>query len=383
MILLNFIIMKKHFMLKKFEKSYLNTLDQPFFLFNEKKLIKQINLFKNYFNGKVLYAVKANPSEFIISILSKNGINSFDTASLKEIKLIRKILPNAEIFYMNPVKSRNSIKEALFRYDVKNFAVDSFDEVQKIIEVTNYSKDINFHLRIKIKNNLSVINLTKKFGAEKKNTIKLLKSLRKHSSRIGICFHVGSQCMCPNAFNEAMDSSRKIFQESKIEMSFLNIGGGFPSDYPGLNPIPLKNYFKIINKNFSNFSKHFPEIELLAEPGRSLVSESMSLVVKVELRKSKNLYINDGIYGHLNNAGLKNFNYPVRLFNRRDELTKLTPFSFFGPTCDSSDFIRGPFYLPDSVNEGDWIEIKQMGAYTTTMQSDFNGFYKKPIIFEV
>jgi len=370
-------------MLPKFEKFHLNKLDQPFFLFDKKKLIEQINLFQNHFDGKILYAVKANPSNFIIDILSKNGINAFDTASLEEVKLIKEIVPNAEIFYMNPVKSRNSIKEALFKYDVRNFALDSLQELEKIIEVTNYSKKINLHLRIKINNNSSLIKLTKKFGVEKKNTMKLLKSLRKYTSKIGICFHVGSQCMCPNTFKVAMDSSIKIFQESNVEMSFLNIGGGFPTAYPGLESLPLEDYFKVINGSFIKFKNSFSHLKLLAEPGRSLVSESMSLVVKVELRKSNKLYINDGIYGHLNNAGLRNFNYPVRLLNRREKFTKLMPFSFFGPTCDSLDFMKGPFYLPDSVNEGDWIEIQKMGAYSTTMQTNFNGFYKKIKVFNL
>ncbi len=331
-------------MLKKFNRYLLKELDQPFFIFNEKRLIKQINLFKNYFNGTILYAVKANPSKFIISLLSKNGVNSFDTASLKEVKLVREIVPNAEIFLMNPVKSRNSIKEAYFKYNVRNFALDSFDELHKIIESTNCSKKINLHLRIKIKNDFSVINLSKKFGVEKKNTIKLLKSLRKHSYKVGLCFHVGSQCMRPNAFKVAIDISCKIFEESNVEISFLNVGGGFPSNYLGLTSLPLKNYFRIINKNFININRNFADVKLLAEPGRSLVSESMSMIVKVELRKRNKLYINDGIYGHLNNAGLKNFNYPVKLFNRREKLSKLIPFSFFGPTCDSSDFIKGPFF---------------------------------------
>ena len=370
-------------MLQKFDIYLLKKLDQPFFIFNKKKLIKQINLFKNHFNGKILYAVKANPSQFIISLLAKNGLNAFDTASLKEVKLIKDIVPNAEIFFMNPVKSRNAIKEAYFKYDVKNFALDSFDELHKIIEATNRSKKINLHLRIKIKNDSSIINLSKKFGVEEKNTYTLLKSLRKYSYKIGLCFHVGSQCMCPKSFKVAMDISRKIVEKSNVDISFLNVGGGFPSNYPGLKSLPLKDYFRVINKNFKKININPNNVILLAEPGRSLVSESMSMIVKVELRKRNKLYINDGIYGHLNNAGLKNFNYPVKLFNRKEKLSKLMPFSLFGPTCDSSDFIKGPFFLPDSINEGDWIEIKQMGAYTTSMQTDFNGFSNKIKVFDL
>ena len=370
-------------MLQKFSKHILNKIDQPFFLFNKKHLTKQINFFCKNFDGTILYAVKANPLDFIINCMSKNGINSFDTASLDETRLIRNLVPNAEIFYMNPIKSRQSIKEAYFKYNVKNFALDSFDEMKKIIQETNYSKKINLHVRLKIHNKDALINISNKFGVNILDAQKLLKKITKYSSKIGLSFHVGSQCMNPDAFKVAMNLSQDIVKNSKVIVDYLNIGGGFPSNYPGLNPFPVEKYFETVNRNFKKLNRNIFKIKLLAEPGRFLVSESMSLVVKVELRKKNKLYVNDGIYGHLNNAGLKKFNYPVKLFNRVDNKSKLIPFSFFGPTCDSADFMKGPFLLPDSINEGDWIEIMQMGAYSTTMQTNFNGFSKKLEVFKI
>lgn len=365
-------------MLRKLDNSILKQLKFPFYIFDRNKLIKQINLFNNHFKGRILYAVKSNPSEFIIKQLSRHGVRSFDAASLNEIKLIRKFVPKAKIFFMNPVKSRNSIQKAFYDYNVKDFALDSFEELEKINEETNYSKIINLHLRLRIKNNSSIINMSRKFGINKKMAPKLLKELSHYSAKVGLSFHVGSQCMNPNAYEDAINICSEVIYESGVKLSFLNVGGGFPSTYPGFKKIPITNYFNIIHKGFSGIQKNFSKnIELLSEPGRSLVAESMSLVVRVELRKKDKLYINDGIYGSLNNAGLRNFNYPVKIFNRDDKKSNLVPFSFFGPTCDSLDKMKGPFFLPNSIREGDLIEIKKMGAYSFTMKTDFNGLNEK------
>ncbi len=369
-------------MLKKFNKSILKQLDCPFYIFYSKKLIRQISVFNKYFKGRVLYAVKSNPSEFIIKLLSKNGVNSFDAASINEIKLIRKFVPKAKIFYMNPIKSRSSIKKAFQEFNVRDFALDSYGELTKINEETNFSKEINLHLRIKIKNDSSIINLSKKFGIDKKNAPDLLKKLSRYSYKVGLCFHVGSQCMEPIAYENAIKICLDIIKKSGVKINFLNVGGGFPSFYPGFKKISVKKYFKIINKNFSPIKKcSSQDIELLSEPGRALVADSMSIIVRVELRKKDKLYINDGIYGSLNNAGLKKFNYSVKLFSRKVNNSNLMPFIFFGPTCDSADMMKGPFFLPDSVREGDLIEIKGMGAYSLTMKTDFNGFFEKNNIF--
>ena len=369
-------------MLKRLDSSVLKQLKFPFYIFDKKKLIRQINLFNNHFNGRVLYAVKSNPSKFVIKQLSRHGVSSFDAASLNEIKLIRKVIPKANIFFMNPVKSRNSIQKAYYEYNVKDFALDSLEELEKINEETNFSKKINLHLRLRIKNNSSIINMSKKFGVDKKMAPKLLKKLSQNSEKVGLSFHVGSQCMNPNAYENAINICSEVIYESGVKLSFLNVGGGFPSSYPGFKKIPIKNYFKIIHKGFSNIKKTLSKnIELLSEPGRSLVAESMSLIVRVELRKKDKLYINDGIYGSLNNAGLRNFNYPVKIFNRDDKKSSLVPFSFYGPTCDSLDKMKGPFFLPNSIREGDLIEIKKMGAYSFTMKTDFNDLNEKNEIF--
>jgi ornithine decarboxylase len=119
--------------------------------------------------------------------------------------------------------------------------------------------------------------------------------------------------------------------------------------------------------------------ELWAEPGRALVAEASSLLVKVELKKGDALYLNDGSYGSLFDAAHVKWPFPVKAYSGKgpaaaDLKGSLKPFRFYGPTCDSIDHMPGPFWLPESINEGDYIEIGMMGAYGVAMATRFNGF---------
>ena len=161
-----------------------------------------------------------------------------------------------------------------------------------------------------------------------------------------------------------------------------NIGGGFPTIYPDLIPQSLETYFKEIKKGLDDLDlEKLPEI--ICEPGRAIVAESGSTIVKVNLRKKQKLYINDGTYGTLFDAGVPNIVYPSRLITSGRIISKkLTSFDFFGPTCDSMDYMKGPFVLPNNIKENDYIELGQLGAYGLTFRTQFNGFYSDNI-FEV
>ena len=148
-----------------------------------------------------------------------------------------------------------------------------------------------------------------------------------------------------------------------------------------MNPPSLKNYFDIINTRFREISNTDKNLKLVAEPGRAIVSDCMSLVVRVDLRKGRKLFINDGIYGSLNNAGYYGFRYPVKLLREVNKTSKLLPFSFFGPTCASDDFMKGPFFLPSCIQEGDLIEIFEVGAYSKMLNTNFNGFNQNTKVF--
>jgi len=335
--------------------------------------------FKNNFPGQILYAVKTNPNEKVIKSISENGISRFDVASINEIKLIKKILPKAKAFYMNTVKNRDHIHEAYFNYNIRDFALDTKEELQKIIEATNNAKDLTLYIRVSISNEHAEIDLSQKFGALPSEALGLLRLAKAHAKKVGLSFHVGSQCMHPISYAKGIREIGNIIKKTKIIPDIINVGGGFPSIYPDLRPQPLENYIYEIKKAFNNL-KLENKPELLCEPGRALVAESGSSIVKVILRKKQKIYINDGTYGSLFDAGVLNFILPTRMIpNGRMTSRKLTAYSLYGPTCDSADFMKGPFVLPNNLKEGDYIEIGQLGAYSLTFRTKFNGFYSDQI----
>jgi ornithine decarboxylase len=332
--------------------------------------------FLNNFSGKVLYSVKSNPDKAALTHLYDVGVRHFDVASLNEIKLIANLFPESKMYFMHPIKTRESIFEAYFNFGIRDFSLDSFDELEKILQVTNNAKDLSLHIRLSIPNSHAAIDLSGKFGILPSDSIALIIKTRTVAKTLGVCFHVGSQCMEPSEYRNAITIVKEILEQSKVQLDVLDIGGGFPSSYPGLTPPPLKNYIDEINDAVKSLALN-KSCELWCEPGRALVAESGSLVVRVEARKGQMLYINDGTYGGLFDAGYPGFIYPtktVRLKNESSLSEKLIPFGFYGPTCDSLDVMKGPFYLPENIAEGDYIEIGGLGAYSKSIRTGFNGF---------
>jgi len=268
--------------------------------------------FKQNFPGQILYAVKTNPNEKVIKFIGDSGVDKFDVASINEIKLIKRILPKARAYYMNTVKSREYIKEAYFNYNVRDFALDTKEELQKIIEATNGAKDLTLYIRVSISNEHAEIDLSQKFGALPGEALGLLRLAKAHAKKVGLSFHVGSQCMHPISYAKGIREVGNIIKKTKIIPDVINVGGGFPSIYPDLNPQPLESYMREIKKAF-DLLKLENKPELLCEPGRALVAESGSSIVKVILRKKQKIYINDGTYGSLFDAGVLNFVLPTRM----------------------------------------------------------------------
>jgi ornithine decarboxylase len=353
--------------------------EQPIYCIRKKSIQKASIYFRNKFPGKVLYAVKTNPHPEVLKTIVESGIENFDVASIQEIKDIRAINPNAKCSYMHTVKSRESIKEAYYKYNVKAFSLDTKDELIKIIETTNQAKDLELFVRVAVSNEHAEIDLSKKFGASMSEATGLLRLTRQYAKKIGLSFHVGSQCMHPISYTKGITDIGNIIKKTKIIPDYINIGGGFPAIYPDLVPQSLDNYFEEIKKGLMNLNlEKLPEI--LCEPGRALVAEGGSTIVRVNLRKKQKLYINDGTYGTLFDAGTPNIVYPSRLIKNRKIISKkLTAFDFYGPTCDSMDYMKGPFLLPNNIKENDYIELGQLGAYGLTFRTQFNGFYSDKI----
>ena len=349
----------------------------PVHILRHHVITKAAKWFLKNFPGKVVYAVKTNPEAEVLNTLHNAGVRHFDVASVYEIKQIATQFPNANMHYMHPIKSRESIRAAYFDYGIRDFSLDSYAELQKILEVTNHATDLRLFVRLSISNGHAAFALAGKFGVPVLEAAGLLAECQKHAAKTAICFHVGSQCMNPEAYTNAITLVVNWLKTNKLRIDILDIGGGFPSIYPDLLPPALKEYTQAIAKCFKKMQRLNPDCELWCEPGRALVAEGGSLLVRVDLRKGNKLYINDGVYGTLFDAGYPGFIYPARMIAQDGHYAspELEAFSLYGPTCDSLDAMEGPFMLPANIDEGDWIELGQLGAYGSTLQSNFNGFY--------
>ena len=355
--------------------------EKPVYCIRKNSIQSAVKYFKNNFPGKILYAVKTNQHPEVIKKIIESGVNQFDVASIEEIKSIKDFSQTAKCSFMHTVKSRNDIKDAYFKYGIKTFALDTKDELIKIIESTNNAKDLELFVRVAVSNEHAEIDLSKKFGALNSEAIGLFRLSKQYAKKTGLSFHVGSQCMHPISYTKGIKEIGNIIKKTKIIPDYINVGGGFPTIYPDLIPQNLDNYFNEIKISLKNLKLNkIPEI--ICEPGRALVAESGSTIVRVNLRKKQKLYINDGTYGTLFDAGNPNIVYPSKMIKETTNKIiskKLTAFDFFGPTCDSMDYMKGPFLLPNNIKENDYIELGQLGAYGLTFRTKFNGYYSNEI----
>ncbi|MGV3458013.1 type III PLP-dependent enzyme [Sphingomonas sp.] len=330
--------------------------------------------FVEKFPGTVLYAVKANPSPELLQILWDSGVTHYDVASIGEVRMARRALPKATLCFMHPVKAEEAIEEAYFVHGVRTFSLDTMDELEKIVRATRGAQDLNLCVRIRVSSDHSKLSLAAKFGAEPEDVADLLVATRQAADALGICFHVGSQAMTPTAYAEAMERVRTAIVASSVTVDIVDVGGGFPSSYPGMEPPPLETYFGVIHNAFENLPISY-SAELWCEPGRALCAEYSSLIVRVEKRRGDELYINDGAYGALFDAAHVGWRFPVRVLrDDADEAAEMTEYSFYGPTCDDLDHMAGPFDLPSDIVARDYIAVGMLGAYGSAMRTAFNGF---------
>jgi ornithine decarboxylase len=336
--------------------------------------------FVDGFPGPTLYAVKCNPEPRVLRALWAGGVRHFDCASPAEIALVRQMFPAAAIHYMHPVKARAAIRAAWLRHGVSDFVLDSEPELRKIVAETETLArgDRGLFVRLAVSNG-GAYDLTGKFGAAPADAARLLAAARRNAGRLGVCFHVGSQCLDPRAYADALALAADVIAAAGVTVDVIDVGGGFPVSYPDVTPPPIGAYLAEIEGAVERLGL---SVELWAEPGRALAAAGTSVVVQVQLRRGDALYISDGVYGSLADAGAPRFRFPVRLIRdpSRPASARLQPFRLFGPTCDSVDRMDGPFPLPDDVGEGDWIEIGQLGAYGAALRTAFNGFDRARLV---
>lgn len=346
---------------------------QPVTLIRPHAARRAARFFVEKFPGKSIYAVKANPSPDLIALLWDSGITHFDVASIAEVRLVAGVAPEATLCFMHPVKAEEAISEAYFQHGVRTFSLDTEEELEKITRATRNATDLTLCVRVRVSSEHSKLSLASKFGAAPDELRPLLMAARQAADALGVCFHVGSQAMTPAAYSDAMERVRVAIVSAGVTVDVVDVGGGFPSSYPGMEPPPLELYFDVIHKAFESLPVSYSS-ELWCEPGRALCAEYSSLIVRVEKRRGDELYINDGAYGALFDAAHIGWRFPVELLRDEPSQTKTHGFSFYGPTCDDMDYMVGPFDLPADVEAGDYIEIGMLGAYGCAMRTGFNGF---------
>lgn len=358
--------------------------DEPVILNRPHAARRAARFFVDKFPGKVLYAVKSNPAPDLIEVLWDAGVTHYDVASIAEVRLVRAALPDATLCFMHPIKTPSAIREAYFKHGVKTFSLDSVEELEKIVEACRDpetgepARDLRLCVRLRVSSEYSELSLASKFGCDLLEAPVLLQQVRQHCDWLGICFHVGSQAMTPFAFVQALDRTRAAIAEASVVIDMIDVGGGFPSIYPGMEPPPLEDYFQIIHQHFYALPIAY-NAELWCEPGRALCAEYSSMIVKVEKRRGNELYINDGAYGALYDAAHVAWRFPVEALE--DDLRDAKEdFAFYGPTCDDADYMAGPFALPGDIQAGDFIEVGMLGAYGAAMKTGFNGFGEAEVV---
>ncbi|WEX88167.1 type III PLP-dependent enzyme [Sinorhizobium garamanticum] len=353
---------------------------EPVFCITPSKIVEAVHNF-GAFPGRALYAVKCNPHPFVLETLFEAGITDFDVASLDEVRLIDGLFGKpAGQFFNNPAKTRPAIRAASHNHGIRFYTVDCIEEIEKILQEAKPDDDLIIAVRLATRPADSRYILSTKFGAAPNDAATMLKSIHQRGVKTGISFHVGSQCLDPKAFSAAIKLAGKVAHDAKVPISVLNVGGGFPAAYPGDKVQSFEHYFaQIIH---ARRELDLPRgCILLCEPGRSLVAAAGTTVAQVVVRRGRAIYLNDGVFGTLQELGHPKEHRPTRLIRNGIRPTgRPVEFKAYGPTCDSNDVLGAPFLLPDDVREGDWIEIGMMGAYSLSMRTRFNGFHADNIV---
>ena len=323
------------------------------------------------FPGDVLYAVKCNDTPLVLEALWRGGVRHFDTASIGEIRDVKALLPDAKCHFMHPVKSADAIAEAYHQHGIRRFVFDHADELSKIMAATDGAPDLELFVRLAVPGQGALLTLTGKFGVDSDEATRMLRLARPHAKSLGITFHVGSQCLVPDAYAAAIALASDVARRAG-GIDDLDVGGGFPAIYQGDEP-GFEMFVRSITRAVREHG--FAGVRLQAEPGRVLVADGASVLTKVELRRNDQLYINDGVYGNLAELKWIGPKFPVRVVRPSGAVHGCQrAFDLFGPTCDSIDSMPGPHWMSEQVAEGDWIEVGMMGAYSNALRTNFNGF---------
>ena len=362
--------------------------DVSVYCFRPSVLKADARSFMDMFPGQTAYAVKTNGEPMVLKALVEAGVTSFDVASPAEFAAVHTVAPNAEMLYMHPVKAQSDIRLALENYRIRAIAVDHEDEVAKLTKIVRaldiYPGSLTVFVRLQTKGQ-ATYELSRKFGAAPAHAVDLLRRISRIGYKVGICFHVGSQIADPDTYERALASADWVRNRAGVELAGLDVGGGFPAEYghdPRRKAVEMPSLGQLMSRLRGDLQEWgFDDLPLVAEPGRVIVARAFSLIVRVLLRKGRRLYINDGIWASLSDSWTGKITLPARFIpdpairSRPGRAENVVPFKVCGATCDSVDILSRPFWLPETVVTGDWIEIGHIGAYSLALRSRFNGFY--------
>jgi len=358
--------------------------EEAFYIVDMATVLKKFQEWVRYLpRVKPYYAIKCNPNTAIIKTLAALGAN-FDCASKNEIQqILGSGISSSRIIYANPTKMKSHILYA------KSSGVDlmTFDNVAELEKIAECYPEARLVLRIITDDSQSACKFSSKFGCPLDVTYGLLcRAKELNINVVGVSFHVGSGCMSVQSFVAAIKSAHRVFKEAEeigFAFTLLDIGGGFPGSDEGITFSEIAIAIK------PTLDALFPNVDVIAEPGRYFVAESHTLVVNVFAKRAMTdgaekkflYYINDGVYQSFNNIFFDHA-APVPLLLTPKNSTGLHKCTIFGPTCDSIDFIAKDMPLPE-LEVGEWLYFEKMGAYTCAAASSFNGFKSHPVTFYI
>jgi len=332
------------------------------------------------FPGRVLYAVKANSDPQVLRLLTEAGICHFDCASLPEIELIHSINPDATKYFMIPTRIRGAAATAQKKYGVRHFLVDHMSGLSQLIEEIEPPRSVIF-ARMAVHHDSAMEDLSVRFGAPCEEMPALLTAIRDTGAEPALAFNVGSSVTDPEAYRYAISVAKSVLEQLPFRIRLIDVGGGFPKSYPNFLVPELEEYFSAVAESTAELPLA-DNAEVLGEPGRALAAPGLSAVVEVLLRKDNRLFINDGMFGVFWVLRIDGHNgYPVRTY--RDGLPRegeTMDFQLSGPTCDSTDTLPGLVPLPVDIRAGDYLEFGNIGAYSISGRTDFNGYYSDRIV---
>ncbi len=354
--------------------------DYPVHCLRPSALTRAAKTFVSGFPGKTLYAVKCNAHPIVLSKLHAAGIHHYDVASDHEISLVQKYCAGAEMYYHHPAKTAMSIRSAYDNAQIRHFAVDCHEELNKVIANTGPRGAIA--VRMAVPQDMSVYDLSTKFGAAPALARELIIAAAAQGRTVGVTFHVGSQCLDPSAYERAMRLAADAAREAEVSLAFMDVGGGFPGYYETTVAPPLEVYFQRIQAVADEICKPVGT-RVLCEPGRALVYGASSLLTQVILRKDSIIYLNDGIFGGFAEIywGGEALTVTGRAFRPGGTIAPdLKPFTVYGPTCDGNDRLPYQINLPVDVRDGDWLEFDSLGAYGREMATTYNGLRSEEVV---